>query len=240
MLLVFGSGRGWSRVQQKKHEEVMKYAPPIQDHIANMGTVEPENVQVFELPIQPNNTSHELRATSSSGERSRGISERAAMKNEAPVQECLSIIFHRFDLSGATQRGGHGNAPAQTNHLKICAVDLNWPTGSVSSGETCACSGPLGDGGQQKPQVQFQPGIPTVEMAIIHTCVCVLLLVVAAHAVVNLSGKSHFIKRVSEGGIFSGGRIEVRQIGLLSLAGFKSILSVVNFPTSDTAYHKCA
>ncbi len=85
-------------------QEGAHVSPPQEPHGSHTCTVERGNVQVLELPIQPSNTSHELRATSSSGDRSRGISERAAMSDQSSTStERLPKTMY----TGVDFNGGH-------------------------------------------------------------------------------------------------------------------------------------
>ena len=52
----------------------------------------------------------------------------------------------------------------------------------------------------------------------------------------NLTKFDHFTKHISNAAISVGGRLQEREIGYIAAAGFMSILSVVDFPTSDSSF----
>ena len=51
-----------------------------------------------------------------------------------------------------------------------------------------------------------------------------------------LTKYDHFSKHLTIGAISTGGRLQTREIGYIAQAGFASILSVVEFNTSDASY----
>ncbi len=64
----------------------------------------------------------------------------------------------------------------------------------------------------------------------------IFALVSASYNWATFSKLNHFTKRVTEGGIYTGGRLQNREIAYIAQAGFASILSVVNFTTTDTSF----
>ena len=64
----------------------------------------------------------------------------------------------------------------------------------------------------------------------------VAIVLISGYEWATLSKQDHFVKKPAEG-ILVGGRLTQRQIVSLSDAGFKSILSIVNFTADEDSYN---